>query len=71
MGLFAKETFELEVKGMTCGNCVSHVTKALQSVAGVKKVDVDLEGAATVVAKAGTPRAVLVAAVKDAGYEAA
>ena len=35
-------TVELEVQGMTCGSCVKHVTKALQSVPGVNHVEVDL-----------------------------
>jgi copper chaperone CopZ len=35
-------SYELEVQGMTCGNCVAHVTKALKSVAGVGHVEVDL-----------------------------
>lgn len=70
MGLFgAKESMELTVSGMTCGNCVQHVSKALSGVAGVKKVDVDLEGSATVHGK-GLDRAALVAAVQAAGYEA-
>lgn len=42
-------TVELSVQGMTCGSCVKHVTKALQSVAGVSRVEVDLaNGRATV-----------------------
>jgi copper chaperone len=35
-------TVELEIQGMTCGACVKHVTTALQSVAGVNRVEVDL-----------------------------
>jgi len=35
-------TVELEIQGMTCGSCVKHVTKALQSVPGVNRVEVDL-----------------------------
>ena len=35
-------TIELKVQGMHCGACVTHVTKALMSVAGVAQVDVDL-----------------------------
>lgn len=35
-------TVELQIQGMTCGSCVKHVTKALQSVPGVSRVDVDL-----------------------------
>ena len=71
MGLFGKtETVDLRISGMTCGNCVAHVTKALDAVPGVKGVDVDLEGTATVTAKQGISRAALVAAVDDAGYSA-
>ncbi len=36
------QTIELNVQGMTCGGCVKHVTKALQSVPGVNQVSVDL-----------------------------
>ncbi|MFZ9371320.1 MAG: heavy-metal-associated domain-containing protein [Limnohabitans sp.] len=36
------QTVELKIQGMTCGGCVKHVTKALQSVPGVAHVDVDL-----------------------------
>lgn len=35
-------TVKLEVQGMTCGECVKHVTKALQSVPGVGRIQVDL-----------------------------
>ncbi len=33
----------LSIRGMTCGGCVSAVTKALKSAEGVKEVDVSLE----------------------------
>lgn len=33
----------LKVSGMTCGNCVKHVTKALSKVAGVTDPSVSLE----------------------------
>ena len=39
---FTMNTVELEVQGMTCGSCVKRVTKALQSVPGVTRVEVDL-----------------------------
>lgn len=35
-------TINLIVSGMTCGACVKHVEKAIQSIAGVSLVDVDL-----------------------------
>ncbi len=36
-------TIHLEVQGMSCGACVKHVTHALQPLAGVSGVDVDLQ----------------------------
>lgn len=66
----AKQTFELAVGGMTCNNCVAHVTKALEGVPGVKKAKVSLEAAsATVTAKPDVSKEALAAAVKAAGYE--
>lgn len=46
-------TINLKVQGMTCGACVQHVTKTLQTVPGVTKVDVDLASASARVE--GTP----------------
>jgi copper chaperone CopZ len=65
------ETTRLKVTGMSCGGCVSAVTSALQEVAGVQDVKVDLaSGAATVQHDANTQTATLVEAVTDAGFEA-
>lgn len=36
-------TINLEVQGMSCGSCVKRVTQALQPVAGVSGVEVDLQ----------------------------
>ena len=36
-------TIDLEVQGMSCGACVKHVTQALQPLAGVSDVEVDLQ----------------------------
>ena len=63
----------LRIEGMTCQHCVRHVTRALEGVEGVEAVAVDLEaGRAEVRPRAGTRPApeALVAAVRDAGYEA-
>ncbi len=65
-----KETIHFNVSGMTCGNCVGHVTKALQGVSGVKSVNVYLDGHADVVCKAGSDEQAMIAAIKDAGYDA-
>ena len=32
------------VTGMTCGNCVNHVTEEVSAIDGVQSVDVQLEG---------------------------
>lgn len=34
---------EIEIEGMMCENCVKHVTKALESIDGVKKAKVSLK----------------------------
>ncbi|KYP79937.1 heavy-metal-associated domain-containing protein [Ferroacidibacillus organovorans] len=64
-------TATITVKGMTCGGCVSSVTKALTGVEGVQEAKVDLDGAkATVTFDEGkTSVASLKEAVEDAGYD--
>ena len=58
------------VEGRTGGNCVNHVTKALESVPGVASASVDLAAARATVefdpAEATTEA--MAAAVKEAGY---
>ena len=61
----------LKVKGMMCGHCVKHVTDALSAVEGVTSVEVNLKkGRAVVALGAEVPNEVLIAAVKEAGYDA-
>lgn len=61
----------LDVKGMSCGHCVSRVDKALRAVEGVASVTVSLEGhRAEVEFEAPATSAALVEAVSEAGYEA-
>lgn len=63
---------ELAVTGMTCASCVSHVQKALSSVAGVGKVNVNLATErARITFDAFAPQTTtLIAAVRAAGYDA-
>ncbi len=57
------------VTGMTCANCVRHVTQAVTHVDGVESVIVDLEAGTAVVQ--GDPEAsVVIAAIVEAGYQA-
>jgi len=67
-----QEKLELAVRGMTCDSCALHVTRALQSVSGVRAVDVPnwQSGRATVTVEAGTEAEVLTAAVGEVGYAA-
>lgn len=61
---------ELDVSGMTCQHCVRAVTEALAEVPGVSRVvEVD-RGTGRAAVEGDADPAALVAAVKEAGYEA-
>lgn len=61
---------EIMVKGMSCGHCAAAVTKALESLAGVSKVQVDLTtGRVSFASDQPVPREDLGQAIKAAGYE--
>lgn len=64
----------LSIDGMTCSSCVGHVTKALQSVRSVDRVEVSLVGhSANVLFRTKEAESVaeeLTRAVEDAGYDA-
>jgi len=62
---------ELDIVGMTCGNCVRHVTEALEAQPGIKSVKVELEsGKATIEAEASVVPEHLLETVEDTGYMA-
>jgi copper ion binding protein len=63
-------TGQFSVKGMTCDNCVRHVEKALQTVAGVSSVTVSLDHQqATIEYDPGiATMEAMAAAVSEAGY---
>ena len=64
------QTEHLKVTGMTCGGCISNVTKALKAIAGVGEVNVSLAaGEATVqYDERRTSPDQLESAIKGAGY---
>ena len=65
-----KMTKTMNITGMMCGHCESHVRKALEAVAGVESAVVDhVAGSAVVTLSGPVENAVLTAAVTDAGYE--
>ncbi|MEZ5534834.1 MAG: heavy metal translocating P-type ATPase [Thiolinea sp.] len=66
----SEQSIRLSVTGMMCAGCVSSVEKALQSVTGVTRADVNLAERTAMVSGDFDPASV-VNAVKDAGYTAA
>src|SRR5215204_1985744 len=69
----APASTELQVTGMTCGNCARHVTEAIRSVPAVQSAQVNLDGSAALVRwKPGSvPEvAAVIEAVEKAGYGA-
>ena len=65
------ETVTIKIKGMTCGGCVASVTRVLNAIDGVEKVDVSLEPAQATV-KYATDRIDtlrLHSAIEDAGFD--
>jgi|MTBAKMStandDraft_1061839.scaffolds.fasta_scaffold00302_23 Copper chaperone len=65
------EKLDLTVQGMSCGGCVSGVTKALEAVPGVSGVQVTLEGGKVSLsydAHQAGPELVK-AAIREAGFE--
>jgi copper chaperone CopZ len=63
------QTKTFQVKGMTCDNCVKHVTEALQGVPGVTAARVDLASNSAEVEGDFDDRQI-VEAVEEEGYEA-
>ena len=59
---------ELRITGMSCSHCVAAVKKALESVPGVARAEVEV-GRARVLAERPIDRDALASAIRDAGYE--
>ncbi|WP_326968580.1 heavy-metal-associated domain-containing protein [Arthrobacter sp. CG_A4] len=62
----------VSVSGMTCGHCVSSVSEELESLAGVEKVDVDLDSGGistvTITSTGALSSSEIGEAVAEAGY---
>lgn len=62
----------ININGMTCGNCVKHVEKALRSVPGVLEAKVNLDSKSAQVTKVNggsLDESVLKNAVEKIGYK--
>lgn len=65
-------TTEYQVTGMSCGHCESAVREEVSSIPGVTGIDVSAAtGRLTVTAEQPIDDAAVIAAVDEAGYEAA
>jgi copper chaperone CopZ len=59
----------ISIQGMSCGHCLQHITRAIHSIPTVKAADVRMGSAYIQLKPGATPQPVL-AAIRDAGYEA-
>ncbi|HBA92268.1 MAG TPA: mercury(II) reductase, partial [Anaerolineaceae bacterium] len=68
----AKQMIELDIRGMTCSSCATHVKMSLLSVPGVENADVPgwESGKATVITTSEIRTETLSNAVATAGYQA-
>ncbi len=64
------ETVTLVITGMICGACVGHVSRGLQSVTGVRTVEVDLARASAIISGEALNISQLIEAVEEEGYGA-
>jgi copper chaperone CopZ len=64
------KTMQFSVTGMTCDNCVQHVTKAIKEISGVTDARVSLDEKSATVDGEFDAKAII-AAVEEEGYEAA
>lgn len=64
------QTTQLQITGMSCQACVSHVEKALRGVLGVVAVKVDLAAGKAEIQHQRASLSQMIEAVVEAGYEA-
>ena len=64
-------TLTFTVSGMTCGHCEAAVKQEIGKVSGVRLVEVDLDTKIVSVDGDGLDREAIVAAIDEAGFEAA
>jgi len=65
------ETITYSVPGISCGHCRAAITAEVSAVPGVETVEVDLDTKLVAVTGENLDDAALVAAIDEAGYEAA
>ena len=66
----APQNIELKIDGMSCGNCVAHVTRTLNSLEGVKTESVQIGSAVVAFDPALVNPARIEEALAEDGYPA-
>lgn len=61
----------MKIDGMSCGNCVRHVTKALESLDGVQVERVEIGSATLAFDPAAASEDRITQAIEDEGYAVA
>jgi copper chaperone len=64
------ETLTYRVDGMTCEHCTAAVSEEVAKVAGVARVDVDLQAKLVRVSGESVAPEAVIAAIDEAGYDA-
>ena len=64
------DTKTYAVPGMHCDHCTAAVSRELEAISGVERVDADLETKLVTVHGEALDDAALIAAIDEAGYEA-
>lgn len=59
----------LKIKGMSCQHCVGSVKKALEDIAGLSQVTVNLHAGEATFKNSDVPREEIKAAIKKIGFE--
>jgi copper chaperone CopZ len=62
------ERVKMKIDGMSCGNCVNHVRKALEKVPGVDVEQVEIGSATIAFDPASTNEKLVAQAIEDEGY---
>ena len=65
------EVRTFQVAGMHCGGCAGKIRRRLAEISGVHDVDVDVASGRVVVAQHGVAADEIIAAIAEAGYDAA
>jgi copper chaperone len=59
----------MKIKGMSCEHCVGSVKKALENIAGLSQVTVNLDAGEATFENSNVPRKEIKAAIKKIGFE--